>query len=137
MDAPTPLLSAKRDFNRLGLSLLAMALIPLLVQLVLAFVIALLTPSGVLTERASIGTLLGLLPLYAVARHNARKAYLLRRGDADSHIAEAGKAALNEVDRINGKQRAAARLFLRPDRLDRAPDVGIDDAVEGIKLRRI
>ena len=36
-----------------------MALIPLLVQLVLAFVIALLTPSGVLTERASIGTLLG------------------------------------------------------------------------------
>ena len=67
MDAPTPLLSAKRDFNRLGLSLLAMALIPLLVQLVLAFVIALLTPSGVLTERTSIGTLLGLLPLYAVA----------------------------------------------------------------------
>ena len=45
MDTQTPLLSAKRDFNRLGLSLLAMALIPLLVQLVLAFVIALLTPS--------------------------------------------------------------------------------------------
>ena len=67
MDTRTPLLSAKRDFNRLGLSLLAMALIPLLVQLVLAFVIALLTPSGVLTERASIGTLLGVLPLYAVA----------------------------------------------------------------------
>lgn len=31
MDTQTTLLSAKRDFNRLGLSLLAMALIPLLV----------------------------------------------------------------------------------------------------------
>ena len=78
-----------------------------------------------------------ILALNAVARHDARKAYLLRRGDADGHIAERGKAALNEVDRINGKQRAAARLFLRPDRLDRAPDVEIDDAVEGIKLRRV
>lgn len=67
MDVSPLLLSAKRDFNRLGFGLFTMALCSIILQLILSFVLTLSGLSAVLPVNPLLYTLLGVLPLYGVA----------------------------------------------------------------------
>ena len=67
MDTSSSLLSAKRDFGRLGFGLFTMAICSLALQLLMSLAVSLLAPSGALAENTPLSAFLNFLPLYGIA----------------------------------------------------------------------
>ena len=72
-----------------------------------------------------------------VARHNTRKAHILGRKHRDGGGTECGKPTFNQVDRVDGKQRAAIGFRLMLKLLCGAADVEKDNFIEPRQLARI
>ena len=67
MDTSSSLLSAKRDFGRLGFGLFTMVLLTIVLQLIMSLAVSLSGVSAALAENTPLNAFLNFLPLYGIA----------------------------------------------------------------------